>query len=96
MVYKTLTKREFISEFIWSSRCDYFSFDALSALYDYLDDCDDYELDIIELCGRFSEYASLKKFQDDYCAEEYPTIESIQDNATVIMIDDDSFLVSGV
>ena len=43
------------------------------------------ELDVIALCGDYSEYENLKAFQDDYGAE-YETIEDIEQRTTVIPV----------
>jgi hypothetical protein len=52
-------------------RADNFSHDAICALYDYLEDIgDDIEIDIIALCGDWSEY-TLKSLVDDYSDYEY-------------------------
>jgi hypothetical protein len=50
------------------------------------------ELDVIALCCEYTEYDNLEEFQADY-NEDYETIEDIQNATTVIMIDDDSFII---
>ena len=50
------------------------------------------EFDVIALCCEFAEYNNLEEFQADY-SEDYETIEDIQNATTVIMIDDDSFII---
>ena len=78
-------------------RTDNFSFKGLVALYEYLemlgeDTGQPIELDVIALCCEYAEYDNLKEFQADY-GEDYETIEDIQNATTVIMIDDDSFII---
>ena len=70
---------------------------GLCTLFDYLteeeDTGEELELDVIGLCCDYTEYENLKAFQDDYGAENYPDIESIQNATTVIMIDDEAFII---
>jgi len=78
-------------------RPDNFSYEGLQALYDYLIEYEDstgseLELDIIAFCCDFSEYESLKEFQADY-GKEYESIRDIEEQTTVIMIDDESFII---
>ena len=74
-----------------------FSRAGLFALYDYLEQLEDdigeeIELDVIALCCEYAEYDSLAEFQEDY-GEDYQTIGDIESDTTVIMIDDDSFII---
>jgi len=78
-------------------RGEQFSYAGLSALYDYLEQYEDdtgqeIELDVIALCCDFTEYDSLAEFREDY-GEDYETIEDIQYDTSVIMIDEDSFII---
>ena len=50
------------------------------------------ELDVIALCCEYAEYDNLEEFQTDY-SEDYQTIGDIERETTVIMIDDDSFII---
>ena len=58
----------------------------------FYDMAEDMELDVIGLCCEYTEYDNLEEFQADY-GDEYETIEDIQNSTTVIMIDDDSFII---
>ena len=74
-----------------------FSRAGLFALYDYLEQYEDdtgeeIELDVIALCCEYAEYDNLEEFQADY-SEDYQTIGDIESDTTVIMIDDDSFII---
>lgn len=78
-------------------RPDNFSYDGLKALYDYLEDYEDstgnpIELDVIAICCEYNEYDSLKEFQEEY-SEDYESIEDIERETQVIMIDDDAFII---
>jgi len=74
-----------------------FSYNGLRALYDYLLDYEDstgqeIEFDVIALCCDYNEYEDLDEFKKDYGAE-YETIEDIEQQTTVIRIDDESFII---
>jgi len=77
---KTITKSQFIDEFnSWESRKDTFSYNALSSLYDYLQEYEEatdtkIELDIVALCCEYTEYEDLEGLQ-----ASYPDIESIEE-----------------
>ena len=78
-------------------RPDNFSYSGLKALYDYLEDYEDdtggqIELDVIAICCDYYEYKDLEEFQGDY-SEDYESIEDIEQETTVIMIDDTSFII---
>ena len=74
-----------------------FSRAGLFALYDYLEQLEDdigeeIELDVIALCCEYAEYDSLAEFREDY-GEDYNTMQDIEYHTTVIMIDDESFII---
>ena len=94
---RTVNKYDFIDAFRKMGRTDNFSFKGLVALYEELEMVENdigkpIELDVIALCCEFTEYDNLEEFQADY-SNEYETIEDIQNATTVIMIDDDSFII---
>jgi hypothetical protein len=72
-----INKTEFIDAFrIWHGG-DYknnFSYDGLDALFDYLDEIEEYELDIVGICCNYSEYENLAEIK-----QSYPDIETIED-----------------
>jgi len=49
-------------------------------------------LDVIALCCEYMEYDSLKEYNDDY-GTKYSEIDAIQDDTTLIKIDDNSFII---
>ena len=58
---------DFQRAFIDANRAHSFTSEGLDGLYEYLEGFDDsrgeeYELDVIELCGEYSEYASVDKY----------------------------------
>ena len=94
---RTINEYDFIKEFHKMGRGNNFSTSGLIALYEYLEMLGDdlgqeIELDVIVLCCEYAEYDNLEEFQADY-GDEYETIEDIQSATSVIMIDDDSFII---
>jgi hypothetical protein len=74
-----------------------FTYDGLKALYGYLeqyeDDCgEEIELDVCALCCDFTEYENLKEFQDNY-SDSFQSMADIENETTVIMVDDESFII---
>ena len=74
-----------------------FSWDGLKALFGYLEEYEEdtgeeVELDVIALCCDYMEYDSLKEYNDDY-GTKYSEIDAIQDDTTLIKIDDNSFII---
>ena len=94
---RTINQYDFIDAFKKMGREENFSYNGLVALYEYLEMLEDdtgqsIELDVIALCCEYAEYDNLEEFQADY-GDEYETIEDIQNATTVIMIDNDSFII---
>ena len=78
-------------------RPDNFTYRGLIALYNYFEQYEEdtgeqIELDVIAICCDYYEYEDLKYFQEDY-SEDYESIEEIEQATTVIMIDDDAFII---
>jgi len=89
----TITKYSFQDAFHKMGRKDQFSYEGLDALFDYFEmleeDTDQQiELDVIAICCEYSEYDSLKDFQNDY-GNEYESLEDIENNTTLIKIEDE-------
>ena len=101
-MYRTINEYEFEQAFKNMDR-DNFSYDGYRALYEFLDEIcssDDkgFELDVIAICCDFTEYENLKEFQseyyDDVAGDKFKTIEEIEEETTVIRIEDsDSFII---
>ena len=73
-----------------------FSYEGLTALYEYLEEYEEdtgqeMELDVIGLCCDFTEYDSLEEFQQEYYEDEpkdsYKTIDEIENETIVIRIE---------
>ena len=94
---QTINEYQFADAFHKAGRGNQFSHEGLKALYDDLiiyeeSSGDPIELDVIALCCDYSEYESLKDFQEDY-GDDYQSIDEIGQATTVIMIDDTSFII---
>jgi hypothetical protein len=79
-----------------TTRPNNFSYEGLTALYEYLEQYEEetgqeMELDVIGLCCEFTEYDSLKEFQQEYYEDEpkdsYKTIDEIENETIVIRIE---------
>lgn len=94
---KTIGQYEFTEAFR-KIRPENFSYDGLKALYEYFDNYEEstgeeIELDVIAICCDYTEYENLEEFQQSYDADEYQTIEDIENATTVIKVDDDRFII---
>ena len=66
-MYQTINKSQFIDAFLHAGRKDQFTYEAKSALYDYLEGYDnEIELDVIAICCGFREYDSIEDYLQDY------------------------------
>lgn len=94
----TITKYSFLDAFYKMGREDQFSYKGLISLFDYFEmleeDTDQkIEFDVIAICCEYSEYENLKDFQDNY-GDEYESLEDIENNTTLIKIEDtEGFIV---
>tara|TARA_R110002050_G_scaffold130545_1_gene252262 strand:+ start:204 stop:506 length:303 start_codon:yes stop_codon:yes gene_type:complete len=89
----TITKYSFQDAFHKMGRGGQFSYGGLDALFDYFEmleeDTDQQiEFDVIAICCEYSEYDSLKEFQNDY-GDEYESLEDIENTTTLIKIEDE-------
>jgi hypothetical protein len=91
-MYIQVTKHNFIDAFHKVGRGDQFTYEALCALFEYLDDSD-IEPDVIGLCCDFSEFESLEEFQQQY-GDEYQTMEDIEHQTIVIPVDGQRFIIA--
>ena len=89
---------DFCDAFNGHGRENQFTYEGKRALFDYLEELEadmveDIELDVIALCCEYTEYKDLAEFQADYSGN-YETIDDIRDDTTVIMVDDDAFIIA--
>jgi len=94
---QTINESDFTTAFHRADRGNQFTHKGLLALYEYLEEYEEstgeqVELDVIAICCDYSEYESLKDFQEDY-GDDYESIDEIEHATQVIMIDDDSFII---
>ena len=91
---QSINEHKFRDAFHKMGRGEQFSYDGLTALYDYLEQLEynkdtEMELDVIALCCEYAEYDSLAEFREDY-GEDYNTMQDIEYHTTVIMIDNEN------
>lgn len=103
----TVTENMFIDQFVLYGRKDNFSYAGLSALFEYLEDCErdigeEYELDVIALCCDFTEesYQDIGRNYDievsDCETEEdvfYTVLDFLENETTVIYSDEDTGMI---
>jgi hypothetical protein len=71
-------------------------------LFDYLEEYEDstgeeLELDVIAICCEFTEFENLDDFWDNYDEDDYPNMQAIEDNTTVIPIPgSDGFIIQDI
>jgi len=93
---KTVYFNDFYDAF-QAKRSNNFSYEGLQALFDYLEqyeqDCgQELELDVIAICCDFAEYDSIDEFKYNY-GDEYQTLNDIEQETTLINIDDQKFII---
>lgn len=81
-----------------TNRPNDFSYNGLLALWDMLEEYEDstgeeIEFDPIALCCEYDEYDNIEEFHKTYDKEDYPDIESIQDNTMVWEFGTESFII---
>ena len=86
----TINKYNFIDRFRSSdSYANNFSYEGLSALFDYLEDYEDdtgeqIEFDLVALCCDFTEYENLQEIKDNY--SDIESLEDLEGYTTVIPV----------
>jgi len=88
MIYQTLTKSQFHDAFHHMGRKDNFSYNGLNALYDYLDEQEEYELDVIGLCCEFTESSITDALKDNGCDD----LRELQNTTLVLEVDSDTII----
>jgi len=84
-----VTKNIFMDEFN-SCRPNNFNYSGLSTLWDYFENADDFELDVIEICCDFSQYT----VEDALKAYGLESIEELEHNTIVLPCDDDTIIIA--
>jgi len=86
----TINKYNFIDRFRSSdSYANNFSYEGLSALFDYLENYEDdtgeqIEFDLVALCCDFTEYENLQEIKDNY--SDIESLEDLEGYTTVIPV----------
>ena len=86
---KQINSYDFRRAFADCNRAFNFSYEALDALFEWLEELEDdtgvpYELDVIALCCEFTEYANLAEVQANYSSTKLDTIDDLRDHTSVI------------
>lgn len=95
---KTVSFSDFQSEFNDSQYKGNFTYEGLKALFDYLEELEqdtgeEIELDIVAIACDYEEYSSFEEFKENYSDDSIESIADLRYHTTVIMIDDESFII---
>ena len=100
---ETVTVYRFLHIFKGSNTYqNHFSHDGLIALFEYFeeleDDCgEEFEFDMIGICGEYTEYDSLEDFNADYSSDDKVyTLDDIREETVVIEIPNTERFIIGV
>lgn len=99
-MFSTINQSQFIDAFRQHGRQDQFSYGALVALFNYLEEMEsqtgeELQLDVIALCCEFAEYATLEEYNEEHNKDhEAETMDDIDSRTPVIYIGQtESFLI---
>lgn len=97
---QTVNVYDFRDAFQACNRADNFSYEGLTALFDYLEQYEEgtgeeYELDVIALCCDFTEWDSLEEFNEYYGGKSCKTLEDVAELTDVIDINGTRFITQG-
>jgi len=92
MIIQTVNEHDFRQAFIDYNRGEQFSYNGLTALFEWLEELAEdtgtpYELDVIALCCEFTEYENLQEIQANYSSTKLDNIDDLQDHTSVIEFD---------
>ena len=93
-MHVNINESDFRTRFHQMERGEQFSYEGLTALYEYLEELEEgcetkIELDVIALCCGYAEYDNLIDFKIDYdgtYGDECWCLEDIEEKTTVIRI----------
>ena len=95
---QTINFHDFVDAFNRMGRSEQFSYSALKALFEYLEDIfdGDYELDVIALCSEWAEYCDVVDINMDY-GQDFEDLEEakdwLEDHTTVLDAGDDTLVI---
>ena len=92
MIVNTIDQYLFRQTFHDYGRGDQFSYEGLTALFDYLEELSEdmganIELDVIALCCEFTEYADLEEIKGVYFKTALETLDDLHDHTQVIQFE---------
>jgi len=92
-IVQRLDLYSFRRAFVDYNRASQFSYEALTALYEWFEELAEdtgtaYELDVIALCCEFTEYSDFDEVYDAYSGTGIETLDDLRDHTTVIEFDD--------
>ena len=97
MIVKTLNAYDFRTEFAHMGRQENFSYNGLTALFEYIEECyteeHPFEMDVIALCVQFTEYDSLEECLQEIGNDDIKTLEDLRDHTIVIEIEDSEAII---
>jgi hypothetical protein len=97
MITQTVNRSTFINSFYKANRQDNFSYEGLSALYDYFDEMPEtWELDPIAVCCDFAEYDlnDLRREYPDYKnASDEEILSYLKGNTMVMDLGTGSYII---
>tara|TARA_R110000744_G_C18884885_1_gene507166 strand:- start:65 stop:364 length:300 start_codon:yes stop_codon:yes gene_type:complete len=81
-----------------TNRPDNFSDNGLLALWEMFEEYEqgtgeEFEFDPIAFCCEYNEYDNIAEFHKEYDSEEYPDIESIENNTMIWEFGTESFIM---
>jgi hypothetical protein len=91
-MYTRVTEDNFRNTFLTSDYSENFSYDGLTALYDYFEELEDdigqtIEFDLVGIAGEYSEL-TIDELRDNYSVDkDIDVIEYLQENTIVIEIE---------
>ena len=97
MMY-TVTEDNFRNTFLMSDYKNNFSYDGLTALYDYFSELEDelgepIEFDLVAIAGEYSEL-TIEELRDNYSVDkDIDVIEYLQENTIVIEIENSDSVI---
>jgi len=94
MIVQTIdTASQFRDAFYAANRGTQFSYDALDALFEFLEELTDehYELDVVGLCCEYTEYADLEELMGNYDSIE--SLEDLHNNTLVLELDNGGLVI---
>ena len=97
-MYTRISKYDFMEAFRNMDRYDQFGYEALSALFDYIEDAEqdtgvEIDLDVIAICCDYT-VSTLKEVRDAYdLDEDVDVLEYLMDNTVVVEELDDGCIL---